>query len=133
MRVGRERMRGALILALLGYPDQAVPAAREGLANARETRIPIAIVIAELFATFLRYFMRDVGNVRESSEAALRLANEHGRTAASGYAAAFVGWVEAMQGDAAKGLKEIQRGRAVMAEAGNRSAPCRTCRWLTAI
>jgi len=118
--VGRERMRGALILALLGYPDQAVQEAREGLAFARQTRIPLTIAIAEMFSAFLHYFIRDVGNIRESGEAALRLANEHGRTAISGYAAACIGWVEAMQGDSAKGLEEIRRGRAVTAEAGNR-------------
>ena len=118
--IGRERARSALILALLGYPDQAVLAAREGLANARQTRIPVAIVVAELFASFLYYFIRDVGNVRESSEAAFRLATEHGRTAISGYAAGFIGWIEALHGDAVKGLKEIQRGRAVTAEAGNK-------------
>jgi len=118
--IGRERMRGAVILALLGYPDQAVQEAREGLAYARQTRIPVLIVVAELFSAFLHYFIRDVGNVRELGEAAFRLANEQGRTAISGAGAALIGWVEAMHGDAARGLEEILRGRALAAEAGNR-------------
>ena len=37
------------------------------------------------------------------------MANEQG-AGASGYARSVVGWVEAIQGDATKGLKEIQRG-----------------------
>ena len=77
-------------------------------------------ITPELFSAFLHFFIRDVGNVREPSEAAFRLANEYGRTAVSGYAAGCIGWVEALEGDGAKGLKEIQRSLAVISLAGNK-------------
>jgi hypothetical protein len=116
----RERGQDALMLALLGYPNQAVLAGREAVAYARQSRIPVAFVVAELFSAFLRYFIRNFGNLREPSEAAFRLANEHGRTAVSGYAAGCLGWVEAFEGDGAKGIKEIRRSLEVVSLAGNK-------------
>jgi class 3 adenylate cyclase/predicted ATPase len=114
------KSRSAMILGLLGYPDQAAQGDREGLAYSRQTRIPLAIALAEMLSAHLYYFIRDVRKVREHSEAAFRLANEYGISQLSGYAAAFMGWVEALQGDAAKGVKEIQRALEVIDLAGSK-------------
>jgi len=107
-------------LALLGYPEKAVAEAREAFEAARQTTNPIEALLTEFIASFLCYHIRDARGVREHSDAALRLANEQGRTPIAGTAATFRGWVEAMEGDSDKGLQEILRGRAVIAEAGTR-------------
>jgi class 3 adenylate cyclase/tetratricopeptide (TPR) repeat protein/ribosomal protein L40E len=112
--------RRGQILCLLGYPDQAAHADREGIAHARQTRIPIAIAVSELFSAQLHYFIRDVRKARERSETALRLANEYGISQVSGYAASLMGWVEASEGDAAKGVKEIRRAMEVIDLAGSK-------------
>jgi class 3 adenylate cyclase/tetratricopeptide (TPR) repeat protein len=112
--------RRGQILCLLGYPDQAAHADRDGIAHARQTRIPIAIAVSELFSAQLHYFIRDVRKARERSETALRLANEYGISQVSGYAASLMGWVEASEGDAAKGVKEIRRAMEVIDLAGSK-------------
>ncbi|HVA80197.1 MAG TPA: adenylate/guanylate cyclase domain-containing protein [Candidatus Binataceae bacterium] len=114
------RTQGDRVLALLGYPDQALRNARAALAHARETRIPLDILMFEWLSAHLCYFIRDVRGVREHGGAVFRLANERGNMALSGYAASCLGWAEAMDGGHADGLAEILRGRAVSAEAGNR-------------
>jgi hypothetical protein len=58
----------------MGDPDQAAQADREGLALMRQTRIPIAIAVGELFSVQLHYFIRDARRTRERSDTALRLA-----------------------------------------------------------
>ena len=108
------------LLAMLGYPEKAVDEYREAFEGARQTANPVETLLTEFIGTYLCYFIRDARGIREHSDAALRLANEQGRIPIAGTAAAFLGWVEAMEGDSDKGLGEIIRGRAVTAEAGNR-------------
>ena len=108
------------LLAMLGYPEKAADEYREAFEGARQTANPVETLLTEFIGTYLCYIIRDARGIREHSDAALRLANEQGRIPIVGTAAAFLGWVEAMEGDSDKGLKEIIRGRAVTAEAGNR-------------
>ena len=114
------RERVAVIRGLLGYPDRAVQEDREGLEYAREMRVPFAVALAEAMSAQLYYFLREVRKVREHGEAAVRIANEWGSSHLSGYAAAFLGWVEALQGDAAEGIREIGRAIEMVELAGSK-------------
>ena len=109
MMIAEPRSRKALILALLGYPDRAAQEEREALAYVREQPVSFAVLGAEYCSAQLYYFRRDARKVREHGEVASRLANQYGGAQLSGYAAAFMGWVEALHGDPATGIKEIRR------------------------
>jgi predicted ATPase/class 3 adenylate cyclase len=109
MMIAEPRSRNALILVLLGYPDRAAQEEREALAYAREQPVSFAVAGAEYLSVQLYYFMRDARKVREHGEVASRLANRYGSAQLSGYAATFIGWVEALHGDPATGIKEIRR------------------------
>jgi predicted ATPase/class 3 adenylate cyclase len=109
MMIAEPRSRNALILGLLGYPDRAAQEEREALAYAREQPVSFAVAGAEYLSAQLYYFTRDARKVREHGEVASRLANQFGSAQLSGYAAAFMGWVEALHGDPATGIKEIRR------------------------
>ncbi len=103
------RSRNALISCLLGYPDQAVREARDGLAYAHALLAPLQIALAEFFAAQLYFFRRDIRGVREHAETASRIAQQNGNPQLSGYAAALLGWLKALEGDNEKGIKEIRQ------------------------
>jgi class 3 adenylate cyclase len=100
--------KGALILAVLGYPDRAVQQDREALAKARQKRNPLALANSEFSSAQLYHFVGMVEQVREHSDVTFRIQNELGESL-SGYASAFLGWVDAMQGDPARGIRQIER------------------------
>jgi len=119
------RCRAALILGVLGYPDQAVREDCTALAYVRETGNPFAVTGPGFSSAQLHHFLREVAKVRQHSEPVLRWANELGDSHLSGYTAAFLGWVEAMEGDAAEGIREIGRAIEVMDIAGGKVRPLR--------
>jgi len=112
--------RNGLILGLLGYPDQAVHEVQKGLAHARAYPVPIAAALAEFFAAQLYFFLRDARKVRQHSGTASRIATQHGNAQIAGYAAAFLGWSEALEDDAGEGIKQIRQAMEQVELVGSR-------------
>ena len=94
----------------LGYPDQAVEAARRGNALATQLSHPFSQVLSFTFSSFLHHYRRDPVSTRETTEAAITLCEEQG--VAPNYAVIaniLRGWSVAAMGEQ-QGLAEITRG-----------------------
>jgi tetratricopeptide (TPR) repeat protein len=114
------RSRGAVILALVGFPDQAALESVEAIADAREVQLPLAYGLSELFCAQVFLCRRDLDQVRTHSEAALRLAGQQGHSQLGGYASALVGWTEALLGDPVKGIRTIREALEQLERVGSR-------------
>jgi predicted ATPase len=94
----------------LGYPDQAIEAARTGTALAKQLSHPFSQVLSFAFSSFLHQYRRDPVATRESAEAAITLCEVQG--VAPNYAVIahiLRGWSVAAIGEQ-DGLAEITQG-----------------------
>jgi len=78
----------ARTLVLLGYPDQALSHARQAVAYARHTRVPLEVLMSEWTLGYVHYLLGNARGASEQGEIASRLANEQGRVPVLGYAMA---------------------------------------------
>ena len=103
----------SLVLAVLGYPDQALARNVEALAYARELAHPSTTAVA--FAPMgcvLYQLLQDRRNAREQAEAAVALAQEQGFPHYLAAGTIVRGWTLADAGRAEEGIAEICRGLA---------------------
>jgi class 3 adenylate cyclase len=118
MPVTEPRSRAALILALLGYPDRALREGQESLAYIRHLGTSFPVALAEFLHAQLCFFIREIGKVREHCVSSLRISNELGNSQLTGYATAFLGWVDAMHGNTADGIRQIEQAVKMLDLAG---------------
>ncbi len=113
------RNYGALSLALLGYPDQAVRCAREAVGLGRDLSHPFSLVLALVCSALVHQFRRDTDIAREFAQAAMTLCEEQ-QIAPQYLATARVirGWVMAVEVDAGKGVEDIRNGLDALAATG---------------
>jgi len=97
----------ALVLWMLGYPDQALQSGRHALATAKRIGMPYSIAIAHCFLAMVMRFLRDVAATIEHADAAVAICDEHGFAVWRTQASLERGWAIAMQGRAAAGIQEI--------------------------
>jgi class 3 adenylate cyclase/tetratricopeptide (TPR) repeat protein len=109
LMLSEPQLRLVLIMALLGFPDQALAQSAEALAFARQTQIPLSMGLGELICAQYFYYVRNAQKVHEHSEASSRIAIQNGFGQLSGYAGSFVGWAQALAGDFAQGISQIRR------------------------
>lgn len=106
----------------LGYPDQALKSAHEGIALAGESRHPYSVAYAEAFICMTHQFRGDAAATHVSAEALMTLGSRHGFPFWSAWGACLGGWSLAVQGQAEAGIAQIREGlvayRAVGAEMG---------------
>ena len=74
----RCRANAALLLWLLGYPEQALARLHEALALAHELPHPFSLALARCWAAYVYQFRWDVPAVHEQAEAAVALSIEQG-------------------------------------------------------
>jgi predicted ATPase len=98
------RVRGAVTLWLLGYPDQALTHIHEALALAHTLSHPYSQAYARVLAAFVTQFRRDVPAVYEHAEAAVALATEQGFPHWAAMGTVLWGWALAMQGQREEGI-----------------------------
>jgi predicted ATPase len=112
----------ALVLWLLGYPDQALQQSHEALTLACELAHPASVATALYFAAAFHGLRREGQRTYEQAEAALGLAREHGFAFRVAQATILRGWALVEQGQGEAGLTQIGQGlaalRATGAEAG---------------
>jgi predicted ATPase len=65
-------------LCVLGYPEQALTRCREAVALARELSHPFSEAYALLWSAFVHWVLREWKSCRETADAVIALANEHG-------------------------------------------------------
>jgi predicted ATPase len=110
---------GAVVLWLLGYPDQAVRRSREAVALSEQLRQPGSLALALFFAAMLRQYRRDGPAVLKFSEAAMAISTEHGLTLWLASGLIMSGWALAEQGTLAGGMAQLRQGLAHWAATGS--------------
>jgi len=103
---------GAMILWLLGYPDQARQWSDEALVQARAFSHPFTLSQALLMSTFLQQFLRQAPVAQERVEEQLALCTEHGFASYLAWGTILRGSALVAQGEWAEGLAQMRQGLA---------------------
>jgi predicted ATPase/class 3 adenylate cyclase len=122
-RIGRDlgiacRIQAALLLWLLGYPEQALARLHEALALAHELPHPFSLAQTRCWAAYVYQFRWDVPAVHEQAEAAVALSIEQGFPFWAAAGTILRGWALAMQGQGEEGLSQVRQGIAAYRATG---------------
>ena len=96
----------------LGYPDQALERAHDGLTLAHQLSHPYTLAWTLSYTAVLHQYRWEVQAVQERTEALLTIATEQGFAFLVAYGTMLRGWALAMQGHAAEGMVQIRQGLA---------------------
>jgi predicted ATPase/DNA-binding winged helix-turn-helix (wHTH) protein len=108
----------ALVLWILGYPDQAVKASSEALALARELSHPYSLGAAMDFAAWLHACRREGQLTLEWADADISLTTEQGFIFVMAHATVLRGWALVELGQGEEGIAQIRQGMAVYRATG---------------
>ena len=104
------RLFAAMILWLLGYPEQALARIHDALALAQELSHPFSLAQARCWAAYVYQFRGDVPAAYEQADAAVTLSTEQGFTQWAILGTIFRGWALALQGQGEEGLAQVRQG-----------------------
>jgi predicted ATPase len=104
------RIHAALLLWLLGYPEQALARLHEALALAHELSHPFSLAHVRCWAAYVYQFRWDVPAVHEQAEAAVALSIEQGFPFWAAAGTILRGWALAMQGQGEAGMAQVCQG-----------------------
>jgi adenylate cyclase len=108
----------ALTLWQLGYPEQALTKNREALTLAQESSHTFSLGLALNYCALVHQARREAQHVRESAEATIRLAREHGFVQWLAGGMVMRGWALAEQGSIEEGIEQIRQGMATWQTVG---------------
>jgi DNA-binding winged helix-turn-helix (wHTH) protein/predicted ATPase len=108
----------AMVLWILGYPDQALSNVQTALTIARETGSPYCETFALDFVTWVHVLRREERAAQASVEALLRIAPEQGFQFLLADSSILHGWSLAAQGRAAEGLRQVRAAMAAYEATG---------------
>jgi predicted ATPase len=100
----------AIVLVLLGYPDQALQRNNDALALARKLAHPFSLAYALNAATWLHQLRREPALAQERAEALLALCHEQGFALYQTVGSLLRGWALAEQGQAVEGVAQMHEG-----------------------
>ncbi|MBI3246237.1 MAG: AAA family ATPase, partial [Deltaproteobacteria bacterium] len=109
---------GALILWLLGYPDQALQSSHEALTLTRELSHPASSAYALDWAAMFHQFRREEQAVQERVEAAIALSTEQGFPYWLVRGPILQGWALVEQGQGEEGIAQMRQGLAATRATG---------------
>jgi predicted ATPase len=104
----------ACTLWCLGYPAQAVRRSQEALTLAQELAHPFSLGVAQMWAAYLYYHLREAAVVQAQAEPLLALATAQRFALYVGHGTYWRGWALAMQGESEAGLAQLRQGLAAM-------------------
>jgi len=116
------RSGGAVLLWLLGYPDQARQWSDDALGWARALAHPFTLQQSLLFSTILQQGLGQTAVAQEHLEAQLALCTEQGFALYLAWGTVFRGSTLAAQGQWAEGIAQIRAGMATLWAMGMRTA-----------
>jgi predicted ATPase len=102
----------ALVLWLLGYPDQALQKGRVVRTLVQELSYPHSLGAARLFAAVSHQLRGERALTQECAETGITLGREHGIPVWLGQGTVLQGWALAEQGQVEEGITQIRRGLA---------------------
>jgi predicted ATPase len=108
----------AIVLWLLGYPDQALTRSRAALTLAQEINHPLSTAVIWIRDIMLYQFLHEAQTVQQRAEALIALCNEQGFLAFLEGAIIWRGWALAEQGQTEDGIQQIQEGMAAARATG---------------
>jgi predicted ATPase len=108
----------AVVLWVLGYPDQAGKRCHEALSQAQHLSHPHSLAQALPFVASIHQFRGEVQAVQERAEEAIALASEQGFPLPLAMGRIRQGWALAEQGRAEEGIAQIQGGISTYEEIG---------------
>jgi hypothetical protein len=100
--------QGAVALWALGYPEQAVRSAGEGVVLAEGLRHVPSVLHALWFAAAVAHLRRDLATARDCAERLSTFGREHGLRTYQAIGGIFHGWVLTQTGGDAEGLAELR-------------------------
>jgi predicted ATPase len=104
------RCHDALILWLLGYPEQGRAQTDDALTLAQQSAHPLSLAYALTFAATCYHYRREVSAAQECAEALISLAMEQGFPYWMAIGAIRCGWAMVHQGQAQEGIAQMQQG-----------------------
>ena len=104
------RSYDAMVLAFLGYPDQALRLCAEACRYADTSRHPFSEAMARTISLRVHQLRGEAAVVASQANAAIALCEEHEFSHYLAMALILRGWARAQQGEFEKGVAEIQEG-----------------------
>jgi predicted ATPase len=108
----------ALILWLLGYPDQAQQRGHEALTRARQLAQPLGLAFALDWVAWLHQLRREPQATQDQAEAAMALCTEQGFAQLLAFGRVLRGWVLAARQQGEDGITHIRQGLAAYQATG---------------
>jgi predicted ATPase len=109
----------ALVLWMLGYPEQARQRGREALTLARQHNNPFNLAAAHDFVARVHQLRREPATVHALLETSLALSVEHGCSHWTATGTVKRGWALAVQGEHEAGIAQIRHGLAIWRRIGS--------------
>lgn len=109
----------ALVLWLLGYPDQALQRSQEAVALARELSHPYSLAYAIFRSARVHQCRGEWDAVQKRTEGGMILATKQGFPRWMVAATLLHGWLSIEQGDVERGIGQIRQGLAVQMSTGD--------------
>jgi predicted ATPase/class 3 adenylate cyclase len=119
LRGGAGRIYAAMVLWLLGYPEQARERSDEHLALARERARPYDFTVALFWAVWLHLYRREGPLAQERAEACIPLATEYGFALWVALGTIMRGGASAVQGQGEAGIAHLRQGLAAWQAIGS--------------
>ncbi len=106
------QVHAAIILWLLGFPDQALDRARDGLTLAEELSHPVSLAHALSYALQVRLCRREARAIQERVETLSALASEQNFVPYLALGTFFQGWAQTQHGQNEAGVAGMRQGLA---------------------
>ncbi len=105
-------------LCLLGYAEQAVRNAVDGVALAERLSHPFSLAMAHYFMGQVNQYRLEADIVRSHAQATITMCESHGFESFRAQAAVLLGWATAADGDSEPGIAQIREGLAAWQSTG---------------
>jgi predicted ATPase len=112
------RSFAAFALWFLGYPDQAWQRCQDALTLAHELSHPLSLAFALSYTAIIHNFRQEPERAQSLTETLIRLCREHEFPFWLAWGMVMQGWSLAEQGQAGKGIAQIQEGLAACRATG---------------
>jgi predicted ATPase len=112
------RCTAALVLWILGYPEQALARLHEAQALAHALAHPYSLAYVRCVTAYLDQWCRQVPAMLEQAESAITLSTEQGFPLWKALGIILRGWALAMQGQGEVGLEQVRQGIAAWRSIG---------------